>query len=466
MAENRAKMSTGKKALISLILILIFLTAGVYVYGVYYFSGHFLPGSMVNGFNCSYMTVEETEDLLNERVGAYAIAIDTMKNGREAITAREVDLSYVSTGGVEELIKNQNRFTWFLSFNQNQTYNVAESLRYDEEKMQDAVSGLNCMQPENVVQPADAQIMDTGEKFEITAEVEGNALDPQKTLTAISQGMLMGRPSVSLEEEGCYLKPGIYSDDEQLIRNCEQMNTLSDIIITYDFADRTETVDRSVIKDWFAIDENGDVVLDKDLVAQYVDELGYKYDTFGLTRTFLTYDNREKVIEGGDYGWVIDQEAETKALMEAVESGVTQVREPVYSYKGWSRAANDIGYTYVEIDLTNQRLVFYKDGKPIVDTPVVTGNPDIEGCATPTGCFAVDAKESPAVLTGEDYEANVTFWMPFSGNVGIHDASWRSEFGGNLYIWEGSHGCVNVPYDQAASIYSNIEVGMPVVVYE
>ena len=133
MAENRAKMSTGKKALISLILILIFLTAGVYVYGVYYFSGHFLPGSMVNGFNCSYMTVEETEDLLNERVGAYAIAIDTMKNGREAITAREVDLSYVSTGGVEELIKNQNRFTWFLSFNQNQTYNVAESLRYDEE---------------------------------------------------------------------------------------------------------------------------------------------------------------------------------------------------------------------------------------------------------------------------------------------------------------------------------------------
>ena len=109
------------------------------------------------------------------------------------------------------------------------------------------------------------------------------------------------------------------------------MNTLSDIIITYDFADRTETVDRSVIKDWFTIDENGDVVLDKDLVAQYVDELGYKYDTFGLTRTFLTYDNREKVIEGGDYGWVIDQEAETKALMEAVESGVTQVREPVYS---------------------------------------------------------------------------------------------------------------------------------------
>ena len=70
------------------------------------------------------------------------------------------------------------------------------------------------------------------------------------------------------------------------------------------------------------------------------------------------------------------------------------------------------------------------------------------------------------MLTGEDYEANVTYWMPFAGNVGIHDASWRSEFGGNLYLWEGSHGCVNVPYDKAAAIYANIEIGMPVVVYE
>ena len=60
----------------------------------------------------------------------------------------------------------------------------------------------------------------------------------------------------------------------------------------------------------------------------------------------------------------------------------------------------------------------------------------------------------------------MTYWMPFAGNVGIHDASWRSEFGGNLYLWEGSHGCVNVPYDKAAGIYANIEVGMPVVVYE
>ena len=459
-------MGAGKKIVMVLIVILLLCTVGAYAYGVYYFSSHFLPGSTVNGFNCSYMTAGEAESLLGERVHAYALAIGTKNNGQEGITAEDVGLSYQSSGSVQKLIKDQNRYKWFLAFGQDQVYDVAEDISYDEGKMTKAIDGLKCMDPDKVVQPVDAQIRDTGEKFEIVPEVEGNALDPLKVKQVIANAMVTGQNQVNLEDEACYLKPAVYSTDEQLIRNCEQMNQLSDVIITYDFADRTETVDRSVIADWFNIDQNGDVYLDETLVAKYVDALGYKYDTFGKTRTFLTYDNREITIEGGDYGWAIDQQAETKALIAAVESGETQVRQPVYAYSGWSRAANDIGYTYVEIDLTNQRLVFYKDGKPIIDTPVVTGNPNIDGCATPTGCFALANKKSPSVLTGEDYAAEVTYWMPFSGNVGIHDAVWRTEFGGNLYQLEGSHGCVNLPYDQAAALYSNVEIGMPVVVYQ
>lgn len=466
MAKNKEKSGVGRTVVIILVFLLLLLTAGAYGYGVYYFSSHFLPGSMVNGFNCSYKTREDTEDLLNQKIGAYVFAVETMKNGQEAISAQDVDLSYVSTGIVQQLIKDQDRFTWFLAFNQNKNYDISESLSYNVAMLEQAVVGLKCMQAENVVQPVDAQIQDTGERFEIIPEVTGNALDTKKTEEVISAAMLRGKTSVNLEDESCYRKPSVYSSDEQLIQNCEKMNQLCDIIITYDFADRTETVDRTLIKNWFGYDEDGNVILDENLVRQYVSELGLKYDTMGQTRTFLTYDNREVETKGGDYGWVIDQDAEVHALIEAIESGVTQVREPVYLYSGYSRGTNDIGSTYVEIDLTNQRLVFYKNGTPIVDTLIVSGNPDFEGCATPEGCYSVDAKESPAVLTGEDYEANVTYWIPFAGNVGIHDASWRAEFGGNLYLWEGSHGCVNVPYDKAAAIYENVEVGMPVVVYE
>ena len=357
MAKNKEKAGAGRTIVILLVVLLLLLTAGAYGYGVYYFSSHFLPGSMVNGFNCSYMASEDTEDLLNQRVGAYVLAVETMKNGQEAISAQDVGLSYVSTGIVKQLIKDQDRFTWFLAFNQDKNYDISESLSYNVELMGQAVDNLKCMQPENVVQPVDAQIQDTGDTFEIIPEVMGNALDRTKTEEVISAAMLRGKTSVNLENESCYRKPSVYSTDEQLKANCEKMNQLVKVIITYDFADRTETVDRTLIKNWFGYDEAGNVILDENLVRQYVADLGLKYDTMGQTRTFLTYDNRQVEIKGGDYGWVIDQDEEVKALIAAIESGVTQVREPVYLYSGYSRGTNDIGSTYVEIDLTNQHLI-------------------------------------------------------------------------------------------------------------
>lgn len=466
MARKKEKMRAGKKLVITWILVLLFLSASAYAYGLYYFSTHFLPGSMVNGFNCSYMTASEAEELLSKKVKAYALTIGTRNNGQEGIGAEEAGLTYQPSGGISRLLKDQDRFIWFLAFHQKKSYHVEEDLTYDQEKLAQAVNGLDCMQAENVTQPRDAQIVDQGEAFEILPEVEGNALDPVKLREVLTKAMVTGETYVNLEQEACYQKPYLYRDDPQLIQNCSRMNQLCEIVVTYDFADRTETVDRSVIKDWFTVDENGDVILDPKKVGEYVSGLGEKYDTFGKDRTFLTYDNRQVLVEGGDYGWIIDQEKEVEALLQVIYSQKTQVRQPVYELWGYSRAENDIGYTYVEIDLTNQRLVFYQEGKPIVDTKIVTGNPNIPGCETPTGCFSVDDKKSPSVLTGEDYQAQVSFWMPFSGNVGIHDAVWRTEFGGNLYMLEGSHGCVNVPYDQAEAIYSHIEAGMPVVVYK
>ncbi len=100
-------MSSRKKIMITLIIILLLLTAGVYGYGVYYFTEHFLPGSMVNGFNCSYMTVSQSEELLTQKVGAYVLTIDTRNNGQESITAKQAGLSYDSDGSVDKLIRNQ-----------------------------------------------------------------------------------------------------------------------------------------------------------------------------------------------------------------------------------------------------------------------------------------------------------------------------------------------------------------------
>lgn len=122
----------------------------------------------------------------------------------------------------------------------------------------------------------------------------------------------------------------------------------------------------------------------------------------------------------------------------------------------------------VEIDLSNQTITLVREDKSIGVWPIVTGGP---GYRTPPGLFALAYKTSPATLKGKnadgsDYESHVTFWMPFNGGIGIHDADgWRSAYGGSIYVNGGSHGCVNVPYSAAETIFYNISAGMPVIVH-
>ena len=214
-----------------------------------------------------------------------------------------------------------------------------------------------------------------------------------------------------------------------MTKNCDLINKLTDVVITYDFDDCTETVDRDMIKNWLTTDENGLYTLDKKQIEAYISELAAKYDTVGTERTFNTYDGREITVSGGNYGWQIDQKAELKELTELIKNGETQVREPVYSHEGLVRKTNDIGYTYIEIDLTAQRMVFYKDGTPTADAQIVSGNPFVPNCATPVGCYTTGEMKSGCTVNGEDYPSAVNYWIPFDGNLGsvmLH-GEWISE---------------------------------------
>ena len=464
MTEDKVGMSKGRKVLIGLILTFVILAVGIYAGGVVYFQNHFLPKSRINGIDCSFQTVEDAQKNIEKTVSAYSLAIEERNHGQEVLTAKEIGLEYVPDDGVKNLMEKQESAVWFLAFQKGKDYQLETSIPIRISILKEAVSALKCLQKENITEPEDASIQETDTGYEIVPEVQGTKLDEEKTLDAVRQAVAAKEKTVSLEEAGCYIDPSVTKDDETLNAQLEQITALTDVVITYDFDDRTETVDKSIIKDWLTLDKEKNYTLDKEKVAAYVNELGYKYDTFGCTRQFTTSLGKTVTVPGGDYGWAIDQDAETEALIAAIESGESQVREPVYSFEGWDRSENDIGDTYVEISLEDQRMWFYKDGQLLVDTPVVTGNVS-KNWSTPTGVYAVDAMMSPYTLTGEDYESDVTYWLPFNGNVGIHDASWRSEFGGKLYLTEGSHGCVNTPYDQVEIIYQNIGIGAPVVVY-
>ena len=178
MAEENTGMSRGRKILVGFIVVLFLLTIGAYFFGVYYFTEHFLPGTQVNGFNCSYMTQEETEKLLAEETSVYILAIQTRGNGRESISADEIDLKYTSDGSVNRMLHEQKRFQWFLAFSQHKSWEVPSSVTYDQDKFEQVIDSLNCMKDNQ--EPYDAYIKENDDGFEVVPEVEGTKIDKEK----------------------------------------------------------------------------------------------------------------------------------------------------------------------------------------------------------------------------------------------------------------------------------------------
>lgn len=239
---------------------------------------------------------------------------------------------------------------------------------------------------------------------------------------------------------------------------------LAGVTITYQFGDQSEVLDNDRILSWLKEQEDGNVAIDEQQAKAFVKELAEKYDTAYTTRTFHTTGGRDIQIAQGDYGWRIDQEAETKHLLELLAAKQSATCEPIYAQTAAVHAKNDWGTTYVEVSLTDQYLWLYKDGHCILESYFVSGNPT-RGHATPKGIYGLTYKTRDATLSGEGYDSKVKYWMPFNRNVGLHDAPWRKTFGGQIYRNNGSHGCINLPPANAAKIYENVDKNTPVIVY-
>lgn len=470
MAEENTGMSRERKILVGFIVVLFLLTIGAYFFGVYYFTEHFLPGTQVNGFNCSYMTQEETEKLLAEKTSVYVLAIQTRGNGQESISADEIDLKYTSDGSVNRMLHEQKRFQWFLAFSQHKSWEVPSSVSYNLNKFEQVINALNCMQDNQ--EPYDAYIKQNDDGFEVVPEIEGTKIDKEKLQKDISNAVTTGITLVNLEVDGCYINPTVYGDE--LTEDCKQMNELTDVVITYDFSDRKETVDRTLIKEWLSRDEDGNLMLDRDAIASYVGQLASKYDTVGMERSFSTYDNRDITVSGGTYGWLIDQPQEADALYQAIMDKKTQVREPVYAQEAASRDTNDIGYSYVEVNLTARRLVLYKSGNPVVDTGISISS------STPDGVYSIEEKKNQQTVGNMMTDC----WMSFTDDLGIYGdpgfepgeateseadsfgSSPESDFSSDMTDWSSTEGCIVLPEEAAQELYQNVETGMPVVIYK
>ena len=477
--QAKAERSQRTASTISLRKVLVasgvgLLTAGYIAAGVH-FSDHFYPSTKFFGIKASGLTVEEVKRQVEKKVEGYQLQIKgrsssgSNSGAGDRITADEVGMKYRDNGMIDRAMRQQYPAVWPATLLKTILAPNEETLgtEYDSSLADSVIRNLTVFDSSRVIEPRNAELKYTADGAVITKEVMGTRLDYDKTKTAIIHALNDGSTSINLEKEGLYQNPEVYADDDALNEKANALNLVLGANVTLEMGDQSVQINPEMTAETFlSLDMDGNYYVDDSKVSSYIVKLADKTDTVGRKRTFHTSLGTTVELEGGDYGWTLDADSTAQELEEALKEKKKGTLEPVYFTTGLCRDKNDIGNTYVEIDLTNQHMWFYKNGSLIVDTPVVTGNPQKNNETPSGGVWSLKGKYRNATLKGEGYATPVDYWLPFNGGVGIHDLQKRYYFGGSVYNGAGSHGCINTPLAAVKLIYNGIGDGTPVVVYK
>lgn len=446
---------------------LIVLLIAVYIGFSIYFMGHFYFHTTINGMNVSGYSVEQVKKETENRVSAYELKIVERGGDTEQLKGAEFALKPEWDNSLNELVDEQNGFMWIAHLFKEEDLTNQTLVSYDSAQLKSAIDALSCMDTEKQIQPVDATVSDYNAEdgYTLVPAVQGTVVEESSMLNGVEDAISGLAESFSMEDADCYKKPAVEDDDEGLLGAIDTLNQYADSVITYQIGDDTRVLDISTFHDWISLSEDMEPVIDDAQVEDYVKSLANIYNTCYGARTLATSYGTQVTISNSHYGWKVDTDAEKAAIIEEIQAGEEVNRDLHYSMTANSHSGNDYGNSYVEINLTSQHLFLYINGSLVVESDFVSGNVD-GSHETPPGVFGVTYTERNAILRGPGYATPVSFWMPFNGDIGMHDATWRGDFGGSIYKRDGSHGCINLPYSAAQTIFANVSAGFPVLVYE
>ena len=474
---DKKRQNAHKRVASVLLCLLGLLVAGYLAIGFYYLDG-FSFGTWVNGLYCTGKSVEVmSEELLNQYNGSEVLVL-LYKEGekvQEKIPLTEEMVQADFTAPLQVLLAKQNPLLWGENLlpvgNQGRNRTMQPQLTVNDEQLTQAFEQLPEVQQERSAFHG-LFLEKTSEGYQLV-DTTTQILDVEKADRLILQSLQQGQTVIDLTQSEAYYDLPETEETESLRRLWEQVNTFQNSCgIIYDMGDIQIPLDAAVVCNWILTDEAGTILLDEagkiqenpEGIPTFVNELADRYDTYGVERPFQTTRGETVMVKGDTYGTKIDREAEIAYLTEAFAQNRTEAHIPQYSHEALYRGENDIGNTYIEVDMTNQTMYFYVDGEIFVETPIVTGNM-MRKMGTPAAVCYVYNKQRNRTLRGPNYASFVNYWVPVKGNIGIHDASWRKEFGGEIYKTKGSHGCINTPKEAMAQIYEKVEVGTPVILF-
>lgn len=440
-----------------------------YAVGVSYFSTHFVPGTVVNGHNVSLLTEAEAAKILSTDAESYT---NTVSVGGLDLTLTASDIGFTSDGEAcaHEAMQSNDSLLWPTHILSGKEISVEAGVLYDESALEEKVSQAVDEYNKDATGPTDAKVEwdDDTTSFVIREGKPGTQLNKDAVVEAVRSSVATQQTATTASDSEVLVQPELTSSDKKLKEGVEQVNQIIGLDIPVTIGeDEQMRLSRVQIAQWVDLDDDHNVVMDEEAIESWAQE----NLADGASRS------------DDDYDYALDAGATASALMRSLENGSSDAVEVEVTATKREKLAeqeqavagswNSSQGRYIDVDLANQYARLYDaNGAVIWESYVVSGDTG-GGHGTPVGTFSVYAKETNQDLVGLDYDndglpdyrSHVNYWMPFSGGYGLHDAMWRDSFGGSIYSYSGSHGCVNLPYDAAASLFSMISVGETVVVH-
>lgn len=466
MEEILIQKNIDKKKIIMIVATVVGVLLVVYLGLSVYFMDHFYFRSKIGNVDVSGRSAKAAEETVQKALNEYELVITERDGTTDSIIGRDIQLSMDWKQKPLAYIEGQNGFDWVIKLFIPDKHKMSGTIMMNEEKLFVEFSNLSCMDEKKQILPVDAKASDYDKKtgYQLVKSIPGTAVEYGVFYNKIKEKISSLDTKIDMVEDICYVQPKVTDDNEKLLAAIKQLNKCLKAKITYQVGNSTQVLDSTIFQPWLYVNENLDASVNDEALTFYVKCLASMYNTCYDAKKFMTSYGKEITITNSHYGWKVDNNLEKLAIVLDIMSGEEITRDLNYSMVASSHEGNDYGNSYVEINLTAQHLFVYMDGQLVLESDFVSG--DLKNnWGSPTGIWGLTYKTKNATLRGDNYATPVDFWMPFAGNVGMHDATWRKAFGGSIYKRDGSHGCINLPWSKAKQIYEYVQQGFPVLVY-
>ena len=488
------------------------LTALYFIIGLYY-RGGFPCCTWINGVYCTGKSVAEVNAELSGKFVYNGLKIKDKNGAMLTISAKDIGFHADYTDALDDFISNQNIFTWGIDAFQNMNRTVEPKLSVNTEKLDAKISDWEIF---DINEDLDVYITKTDNGYALTNELTDYPVR-QDVINAVHDSLLNLETEIDLSSEKyayCYAPMPVSEKQQNTIDLFEKIKKIMDCKLVYELGNEKFPVDSKVassfllttdeyeslggdenwddenparniyisngtefrgldnttMSDGFVLDNNGNPIICESKLYAFIKKIADDHELESSLERYKNGENCQIIISKKHYReelFNVDTEFQyLKGVFmsnNTTEEGTRQLVDP--ESVAVVDAATDLGGTYIEVNIGEQVLSYYVDGQLDMQFPVVTGDMSKEDRATPAGYFKICERMSPKVLKGEDYETPVTYWLRIYKGVGIHDATWRSSFGGDIYRTNGSHGCVNSPFNEVGQLWKKVKNGTPIIMY-